>query len=155
MKKLALVIGTIICGGIALILLLFQSEPRYHGRGITAWQDDWAAKKNSTWPEALQHIGTNALPYAVRNLALNDSIWRTNYERLQGKMPGFLQHVFRKPKPLLREVDGASVFFRLGSNSIPHAIALLKHDSPTVRRAAAWGLRSLRRQNPAANQAMA
>jgi hypothetical protein len=154
MRRLAFAIGTIVCGGIILFLFVPSPQPKYQGRTITAWQDDWAAKKNRTWPEALQHIGTNALPYAVRNLALNDSRWRSNYTRLQAMMPGLLQRVCTKPKPILQEVDGANVFFHIGSNSIPYAIALLKHDSPTVRRAAAWGLGGLRRQTAAADQAI-
>ena len=47
-----------------------------------------------------------------------------------------------------------TVFYSLGSNSIPYAIVLLKHDSPTVRRAAAMGLAQLQRQYIAANQAI-
>jgi hypothetical protein len=154
MRKLVLTIGAMLSGVIVLFLLVSSPQPRYQNRNITAWQDEWAARKNRIWPEALQHIGTNALPYAVRNLALNDSNWRSNYARLQAKMPGLLQRVFRKPKPLLQEVNGANVFFYIGSNSIPCAIALLKHDSPTVRRAAAWGLGGLRRQTAAANEAI-
>lgn len=154
MRIWVLTIGTILGGGIGLTLLLSAPEPRYQGRTITDWQNDWAANKNSGWPEALRQIGTNAVPYAVRNLALNDSSWRSNYSRLQAKMPRLLQYVLRKPKPILQEVDGANVFFHIGSNSIPCAIALLKHDSPTVRRAAAWGLGAVRRQSAAANRAI-
>jgi HEAT repeat protein len=154
MRKSALTIGAVLSGAAVLWFLFSSPEPTYQGRTITAWLDDWAARTNTPWQQALQHIGTNALPYAVRNLALNDSTWRSNYSRLQTKMPGMLQHIFRKPKPLLQEVDGANVFFYVGSNSVPCAIALLKHDSPTVRRAAAWGLGGLRRQTPAANQAI-
>jgi HEAT repeat protein len=146
--------AAIIVGGVILFFLLRPVEPKYRGRTISAWQDDWAAKKSRDFPVALGHVGTNALPYAVRNLALNDSWWRTNYSRIQPKLPYILQRLFQKPKPLLDEVDGANVFFYLGSNSIPQAVALLKHPSPTVRRAAACGLGSLRRQSPAADQAI-
>ncbi len=154
MRNWALAIGTLLGLTIGLALLLSTPEPRYNGRTITAWQDDWAARTNPTWREALQHVGTNALPYAVRNLALNDSSWRSNYARLQASLPGLLQGVFRKPKPLLREVDGTSLFIGIGTNSIPHAIALLKHKSPTVRRAAASSFKELRRFSPAAEQAI-
>src|SRR5260370_14231730 len=135
MKRFLLTIG-ILGGGVVLFLLLPPPEPRYQGRTITAWLDDWAAKKGQDFPSALQHIGTNALPYAVRNLALNDSRWRSNYARLQAKLPPLLQRPILKPKPLLQESDGANVFFYLGSNSIPLAVALLRHDSPMVLRAA-------------------
>jgi HEAT repeat protein len=131
--------------------MLRSREPEYQGRTISAWQSDWAAKKKqSGFPAALQHIGTNALPFAVRDLALNDSWWRSNYARLQAKLPSRLQGFSPKLKPHLKEVDGANVFFYLGSNSMPQAIALLKHDSPTVRRSAAMGIGALRRQSAAA-----
>jgi hypothetical protein len=154
MKKLAVIIGTVLAGGIVLFFILPRPQPTYHGRAITAWMDDWAAKKSLELPEAIRQIGTNALPYVVHNLALNDSAWRSNYARLQAKLPRQLQIFFRKPKPLLQEVDGANVFFYIGSNSIPDAMALMKHHSPTVRRSAAWGISALRRQSRAANQAI-
>ena len=153
MKKLLIAIG-FLAAAISVFLLL-RREPQYEGRTITEWLDDWAARKNSPKAtEALRHIGIDALPYAVKNLALNDSSWRSNYTTIQAKMPRWLQKYFTKPKPLLQDVDGANVFHCVGSNSLAHAIALLKHDSPTVRRSAAWGIGSLRRQYPEARRAM-
>jgi hypothetical protein len=154
MKRFLLTIGMILGGGVILFFLLRPPEPTYQGRTITAWQNDWATKKGHGWPAALQHIGTNALPYAIRNLSLNDSWWRTHYSTVRPKLPSLLQRLFPEPRALLKEVDGANVFLYMGSNSLPAAVALLKHDSPTVRRAAAWGLGALRRQSVAANQAI-
>jgi len=149
------VIGAAILGASAILLLVLMSiEPKYQGRGISAWQNDWASKKAQGFPAALQHIGTNALPYVVRNLALNDSTWRRNYSSLRPKLPNVLQRLFPKPKALLNDGDAYTVFYSLGSNSIPCAIVLLKHDSPTVRHAAAMGLAQLRKQYTAANQAI-
>jgi HEAT repeats len=144
---LATVIGLI-------ILLSLKREPTYKGKNINAWLDDYAVYKPTDWQGALSHIGTNSLPYAVRNLAQNDSKWRRKYSDLWPKFPPFLQKILHKPKPLLKEVHGANVFSYIGTNSIPHAIALLKHESPTVRRSAAWGISSLRHQSIAANQAI-
>jgi HEAT repeats len=86
--------------------------------------------------------------------ALNDSWWHTNYVALQPKLPLLLRKLFPAPKPLLKEVDGANLFFYVGPPSIPYAIALLKHRSVTVRRSAAWGLGSLRKQSAAATNAI-
>jgi hypothetical protein len=153
MKRFLLMTGMLGLG-VVLFILLRPPEPKYQNRTISSWQDDWAALRNRDWPTALQHIGTNALPYAVRNLAMNDSEWRIQYAALQDHMPGLLQKIFRKPKPLLQEVDGANLFYFLGPNAVPLAIALLKHDSPTVRRSAAWGLGSMRRRTADADQAI-
>ncbi len=149
------VIGAAILGASAILfLVLTLTEPKHQGRTISAWQDDWASKKAQGFPAALQHIGTNALPNVVRNLALNDSTWHRKYSSLRPKLPNLLQRLFPKPKPCLDDGDAYTVFYNLGSNSIPCAIALLKHDSPTVRRAAAMGLAQLRKEYPAANQAI-
>ncbi len=129
------------------------SEPEYQGKPISAWLNDFAAHKGN-YSIAVHEIGTNGLPYVVRNLARNDSKWRRNYHDLQLKFPKVLQLLFQAPKPNLQVVDGANAFGFLGSNSIPNAITLLKHDSPSVRQAAAWGLGALRRQTAAADQAI-
>lgn len=154
MRKLAFTVVAVVIATILLFVFRSSPQPTYQGRTISAWQDDWAAGKNRVWYDALQHLGTNALPWMVQNLTLRDAAWRTGYTTFQAKLPGLLQRVFRKPKPLLQEVDGANAFYYIGSNSIPSAIALLKHKSPSVRRAAAWGVSSLRGQTPAASQAI-
>jgi HEAT repeat protein len=154
MKRL-LIVAAILGAVVALFLVLWPPEPKYQGRTVTAWLDDWATnKQNGSYYEAIEHIGTNALPYAVHSLALNDSRGRSNYSRLWTTLPDRLKRLFPAPRPLLKVVDGANVFFYLGTNSIPQAIALLKHDSPTVRQAAALGLATIRRKSTAANQAI-
>src|SRR5262245_39370387 len=117
MKKWWIAIGVVIVGT-TMCLLPWKRTPQYQGRSITEWLDDWAAKKNSKAIEALRHIGNDALPYVVENLARNDSSWRSNYAKIQAKMPAPLQRIFTAPKALLKEVDGANAFYSVGSNSI-------------------------------------
>ena len=138
----------------AALVLMRRSEPVYQDRPISAWLDDFAVHTQTAYPAAIREIGANGLPYAVRNLARNDSKWRNKYRELQPKLPKFLRGILPELKPNLKVVNGANLFFFLGSNSIPNAIALLKHDSPSVRQAAAWGLNSLRSQSAAAKVAI-
>jgi HEAT repeats len=152
-KKILMLCLLAIVIGLAILFGL-NAEPTYKGKRISAWLDDYAVYRPTDWQGALRQIGTNSLPFAVRNLAQNDSKWRKKYSVLWPKLPPFLQKILHKPKPLLKEVEGANIFFYIGSNSIPQAIVLLKHESPTVRNAAALGLSALRRQSPAANQAI-
>lgn len=141
--------------GAGLVLQLMRSaEPQYQGRSISAWLDDMAGRKGSDYQGAIREIGTNTLPYAIAMLARKDSNWRSNCHQLHSKLPQVLRKILPEPKPTLQVVDGANVFFYVGSNSIPNAIALLKHPSPQVRQAAARGLGALRRQSAAANQAI-
>jgi hypothetical protein len=152
--KTSLILLAVVTSTTVIVALVRTPEPTYGGRSITAWLEDWAAGKGTEYRDAVQTIGTNALPYAIRNLARNDSTWRKTYGEYQPKLPPFLQKLFPAPKPVLRAVDGANVFFYLGTNSIPEAITLLEHRSPTVRQAAAWGIGAVRRQSSAANQAI-
>gem|GEM_PF-5186475 len=160
MKKnvLAGILFMLAFGGALAFLMLQPAEPVYQGRTISAWQDDWASLKPRGWPEAVQHIGTNAIPYAVRNLARNDSVTRSSYSKLQSKLPAFLNRFFPAPKPLMKAAYLANVFYYVGSNSMPQAIssatALLKHHSPTVRQGAALAIGSLRKRSAAANPAL-
>ena len=144
---LLLVAGLVYC-------LIPKAEPTYQGKIIDAWIDEWAARQKTRYYDAIQAIGTNALPYVARNLARNDSWWHQKYAAFEPKTPKSLQKFLPAPKPLLQAVDGANAFFYCGSNSIPIAIALLKHKSPTVRESAAWGLSALRRKTVAADQAI-
>jgi HEAT repeat protein len=153
-KRKALIIAAILGAGFALFLVLWPPEPKYQGRTVSLWLDDLAARKKTPYYEAIEHLGTNAIPYAVRNLALNDSRWHSKYCSLWRDLPASLTNVFPKPKKLLNELDGMVVFCHVGSNSIPQAIALLQHPSPTVRRVAARGLEPLREKSAAANQAI-
>jgi len=146
-------IGVLIAASLIFQVMRFP-EPKYQGRPVRAWLGDMAAHKWNGCDKALHAIGTNAVPYAVHDLARNDSKWRIKYRELRPRFPMLLQKILPAPKPMLQVVDGANVFFYIGSNSIPCAIALLKHHSPSVRQSAAWGLGSIRRQSAAANQAI-
>lgn len=148
---LAVAAAAIVAG--LVMWLVWPPEPTYQGKPISAWLDDFAVRKGDYYT-AVREIGTNGLPYAVRSLARNDSKWHKKYAELQPKLPRFLRTILPDPKRNLQVVDGANVFSYVGSNSIPDAITLLKHRSPTVRQAAAWGLGVLRRQTAAANQAI-
>jgi len=146
----------VILAGIAVGLVFFlrwSHEPTYQDRPISEWLDDWASGKTTDYYTAVREVGTDGLPYAVRSLARNDSKWHNKYRQLQPKFPKLLRGFMPAPKSNLKVVDGANVFFYLGSNSVPHAIALLKHPSPSVRQSAAWGLGTLRRQSAVANKA--
>jgi hypothetical protein len=134
-----------------------SSEPVYRGKTITACIDAEAAGPQPDIQQyygAIEAIGTNALPYVVRNLARNDSSWHSNYVALYPKLPKALKKFLPKPKPLLHAVEGVNAFVYAGSNAIPVAIPLLKHRSKTVREVAAGGLGALRRKYPAAKQAI-
>jgi HEAT repeat protein len=139
--------------GIAL-LLNYSREPSYQGKGINAWLDDYVAYTNTPWRTAIHQIGTNAIPYVLQRLAQNDSPWRIRYRAIWPCMPKILKKIAPEPRPIFDLVNGANAFTLVGPDSIPQAIQALSNKSVSVRRAAAWGLGSLRSQSPAAEQAI-
>lgn len=149
----ALVVATLLLGALALGLNRSR-EPQFQGRRISLWLEDYAAQKPGQVSQAMREIGTNALPYVVQQLERNDSPWQSGYRRLWPKLPGLLQKIFPSPKPPFEVVHGANAFHFIGTNSLSSAITLLQHQNPMVRQAAAWGICTLRRQSPVANEAI-
>ncbi len=136
-------------------LVLRKDEPTYQNRRISLILDDWAAGKPGVpVNEALAAIGTNALPYAVRTLARNDSNWRQKYRDTWPKLPKFLKSILRQPKPNSPVGGGGRVFSAIGPSAVPLAIELLQHSSPSVREAAAYGIQTLRLHTTAASAAI-
>jgi HEAT repeat protein len=139
------VIGLLLAG--VAFLVLRNDEPTYQNRRISLILDDWAAGRQGV-PEdkALSVIGTNALPYVIRHLIRNDSSWRRKFRDTWLKLPNSLQKILPQPKPDLDVLNGGTAFFYIGPGAIPQASALLRHNSPSVRAAAAVGLFSLRKR---------
>lgn len=131
-----------------LVVRLTQTpEPSYQGKTISEWLDDRAAGKPTGHEQAIQAIGTNALPCIIRCLVRNDSEFWKAYRALYTNN-GKTNRVFLPPPMTIFEVyDGGRLLLLLGTNSIPHAIVLLKHRSPTVREAAANGLSKVLNSN--------
>ncbi len=152
-KILLLVLLGLILVGLAFFALR-PKEPSYKGRPISAWVDDLAAQKRNECAEAIQKTGTNCLPYAVASLVRKDSKWQTKYRALWPKFPKFLKIIFPQPKQNLSAMGGSIVFYYIGPESLPQAVALLKHQNPTVRQAAAAGIGSIRSKSYAANMAI-
>lgn len=130
-----------------------RPEPEYAGKPVSTWVDQFAAYQDDC-RTAIRERGANGLRFAVKRLEQNDSVWSKHSAGLYSKLPAILRNAVPRPKPMLRVVDGANWFYLVGSNSIPYASPFLKHHSPTVRQAAAWGFGSLRRETAAADQAI-
>lgn len=155
--------------GIALVVIIlvlvflgksaidYAREPRYEGRRISLWIADIPSERPVKFDSALQAIGTNAIPYIVRELEKNDSPLRSlrpRYRVLRSKCPDWLQKVLPEANRDFVAIHGANAFYYVGTNALPYVIALLRHHSPTVRKAAAWSLFKLRGVTVDANQAI-
>src|SRR5437667_5492528 len=87
--KIALTVSVALTVAGLVSFFLRHSEPTYRDKSINAWLDDWAANKATDYRTAVREIGMNGLPYAVRNLARNNSKWHNKYRQLQPRFPRF------------------------------------------------------------------
>lgn len=152
--KIALAVLLAILGAWLVVRLMQTPEPSYQGKTISEWLDDRATYKPTGHEQAIKAIGTNALPCIIRCLARNDSDFLKAFRALHDNNGPFMRKFLPRPATNLHPLDGSALFSLLGTNSIPHAIALLKHRSPTARQAAVNGLRALRIGTPTANEAI-
>jgi HEAT repeat protein len=92
-KKLWILLG---CGiaAILLLTLLREREPQYQGRPLSQWLA-FLAGGHANDPdislhdaeEAIDHIGTNALPFLIKWVQYEDKPWRTRLGALCEKLP--------------------------------------------------------------------
>ena len=75
------------------------NEPKYQGRRISAWLDDYAAGKNTDFANAIQEVGTNGIPYVIRRLAQNESAPHLKYREYWPKLPAFAHSILPSPRP--------------------------------------------------------
>ena len=75
-KRLALVLLTVIAGVVAYGLLNPNNEPKYQGRSLSDWLDEYQDSRryeNGDPAIAVRNIGTNALPYLVKWISSRSS----------------------------------------------------------------------------------
>jgi hypothetical protein len=140
---------------VAVVVVLFTllqrpaaPEPEYQGRTISELLNAHAIRPDARLSEAIKVIGTNALPYIVQHVEQQDSRFRKYYNRLRNLLPAGARKIFPEPARVIPYAYAATTFSYLGTNATPHAVALLKHQNPNVRRFAAAGLQSFKRQIP-------
>ena len=74
-KRLAIVLLTVIAGVVAYVLLKPKDEPKYQGRYLSDWLEEYRDSRYSDGDAAIavRNIGTNALPYLVKWLSSKSS----------------------------------------------------------------------------------
>jgi hypothetical protein len=95
-RAIAAVIVLAVVSGFLIHALTTVKEPVYHGKRLSAWLDDRYQTNNGALPEALspasvqavQAIGTNALPYLLK-------VMRTHDSSLKMKLGGYIWRYLR------------------------------------------------------------
>jgi HEAT repeat protein len=99
-----LVVTAFISFAVILLVVLLPAEPSYQGRRLSAWLDELPTftsvsfgahgESQVVWPggrvpaaaEAIQHIGTNSVPYLARIMQAHDGEWRKRIRSMQLKL---------------------------------------------------------------------
>lgn len=111
----ALVLTGILLVAVTIVLLSQDNGPRYHGRSLFGWlriyhQSAADSEQPAQAKSAISHIGTNALPYALRWIQKeNQGFWSDEDELTRGGM-------------------AVDIFYILGpaaSNAIPELVKII------------------------------
>ena len=129
-KLLGFVLIAVIGGAVAYGLLKRRDEPKYQGRYLSDWLEQYSQARQRYWKErtpaeieaeaAVQNIGTNAVPYFVKWIAKEAPAWRIS---LIQTIPGAITN--REPLPgwlegnaLRRDRYAYFGFMILGTNAV-------------------------------------
>jgi hypothetical protein len=151
-RRIALIVSILLAGGIALYLLLQPNEPRYEGRTLSAWLDDYGVAKWGPWGEendrpdlhsctlAISQFGTNTVPFLLKqifdkDIAIAESLNSTVSSRFSDRFP---------PANSRRAgMTALSALRRLGKDAlvaVPELTRLSEHPNPVKRVIAVYSL---------------
>ena len=85
-------------GGVAFFSLRGEREPEYNGWKLSQWLEACAGRSPKEYPpgysvaaEAVQHMGTNALPFLIKWIQYQPSPWAARARTLIRKLPASAQ----------------------------------------------------------------
>lgn len=134
-------------GAIAVLLtltLLLEREPRYNGRSLGEWV--WKLEADSTGfsvtnaEQAIEHIGTNALPFLIKWVQYEEKPWRRRLGDLCDKLPDQLAtrrlNDWVAGRGVERQQGAFSALYILGpkaSPAIPTLVHLVETQPDTIQ----------------------
>jgi hypothetical protein len=76
---------------LAVILWPREPEPEYNGVTLSKWLERYNNGNNAETTVAIQHIGTNALPFLLRWIQYETPGWRKSLDHLHARLPSSVQ----------------------------------------------------------------
>ena len=140
------------------ILIWHPFEPRHEGKRLSVWvkvlfdtgeqADDIQLERQrqrsrDQATEAVRHIGTDALPYALRLLQAKDSAFKEKLIDLAKKQEIIHFHFTSADE---KRVEGVEIFYALGpiaKPAVPSLIKLLQGQDPGAAEMASYALASI------------
>jgi hypothetical protein len=125
--------------GLAVDWFLQPAEPAYEGHTVTFWlhQAGRNGTQRSEAKKAFETMGTRAVPFIIRQLEENDSIWPNKYGQVFPNLPAFLRKFLPQPRISIADDEGFNALLTVGPPVKPALLKGLKNRSVTVRRASA------------------
>jgi len=75
-RILLILLGCVASITLAVLVWPREREPEYNGIALSTWLERAGRLRTEGFPEAIKHIGTNALPHLVRAVGYQPPRWR-------------------------------------------------------------------------------
>ena len=142
MRARPLKVFLLLCGILLCVVVYWTAspgEPRYHGRRISVWLENYPRFKQMDWREseaAIRAVGTNGILYIFGEFRRRDSFTESLRARLWFNGPTWVKRLVGPPKSRFDVSYAPEVFTAIGPASIPPLIAGLGDKNDHVRIAA-------------------
>jgi hypothetical protein len=90
-RILLLLLGSVVAITLAIFIWPREREPEYNGVKLSKWLETYRDKKPEA-KEAIEHIGTNALPFLVSWIQYERPAWRSWLNQFSRRLPSPLQN---------------------------------------------------------------
>ena len=74
-RNVLFVFAAFIAGAVCLRALLHTKEPQYEGRPLSYWAKAWVKHREPKTPDALNAIGSAAVPYLIEWISYEPPLW--------------------------------------------------------------------------------
>ena len=142
-SKLLLLLVGLLCSA-TLYLSWLPGEPKYQGRKLSVWLENYPHYKQMDWREseaAIRSFGTNAIPYIFAEIRRRDGEKATFKKWIWYRGPVLVRRLVGTPPAVKFDESYAPEIFRaIGPLSIPALVDALDDRSSRVRLASVKGL---------------
>jgi hypothetical protein len=142
LRLIALIVAVLLAGGFALHL--FQSrEPRYQGRSLVEWMDDYGRASASASDvemdisrRAVKQIGSNAIPFLLKELSTKDTALEERLKLWLQRQPLVQFHFKYAWEHRLQGLEGFAILEQDASCAVPDLVELSRDNDADIRRTA-------------------
>jgi HEAT repeats len=129
-KRILILLAACVLLALGLSALWLQDkEPEYHGRNLSEWmvlaRPDDPRNQQQIAGEAIEHIGTNGLPWFAKWMTYNTPKWKRAFLRSKYAKTAPKTVIRVIIKPIIRADQSRAQMLFLGSPSVPYLIPVM------------------------------